>query len=97
MEWEWVLEEFDRKSGLLRNRYRLSGLADSDALTITGLDDLGDADLYNVPDASLSYLAARFGLTIIPSNSITFSAENRAVHPNTATTNALLNEIGNDR
>lgn len=64
---EWVLEEFDRKSGSLRGRYRLGGLSDSDALTILELDDLGEADLYDVPDASLSYLAARFDLTITPS------------------------------
>jgi hypothetical protein len=64
---EWVLEEFDRKSGSLRDRYRLSGLADSDAMTILELDELGDADLYDVSDACLSYLAGRFGLTIIPS------------------------------
>jgi len=64
---QWVLEEFDRKSGALQNRYRLSGLTDEDALAITGLAELGDADLYDVSEASLSHLARRFGLTVLPS------------------------------
>lgn len=80
---EWVLEEFDRKSGSLRARHRLSGLADSDALTILGLNELGDADLYDVSDASLSYLAARFGLTIIPSKFDYLLGRESAIRPGT--------------
>jgi hypothetical protein len=64
--WVWVLEEFDRVSGKLRSRRRLADLSDEEARLLVGLAELGDGDLYDLPNASLSELSARYGLKPLP-------------------------------
>ncbi|WP_446697341.1 DUF7683 domain-containing protein [Thermomonospora cellulosilytica] len=61
-----MLEGFDRKSGEFCVQHRLPGLSDEDARSLTGLPDLGDADLYDISETSLAEIAHRFGIKVFP-------------------------------
>ena len=65
-EWVWVLEAFDRGSGRFCSRHRLAGLTDAEARSLVGLADLGEGDLFDVPEVSLAELATRFRLKTLP-------------------------------
>ncbi|MFG2334080.1 hypothetical protein ACGFMM_31330 [Streptomyces sp. NPDC048604] len=65
----WVLEEFGRESGEFRSRQELPGLGDDEACALLELENpeqLGDGDLFDVPDAAVETLAHRFGLKTDP-------------------------------
>ena len=62
----WVLEEFYRGSGRYRGNHGLLGLSDDGARSLLGLSDLGDGDVFDLLDASLSKISLRFGLEVSP-------------------------------
>lgn len=64
--WVWLLEEFDRASGKFRSRHRLADLSDEEARSLVAPAELGNADLFDVPDSALAQLSTKYGLNLDP-------------------------------
>ena len=62
--WVWTLEQFEKSSGRLVRRLRIDSLADDDVLNLIDADELGVADLFDVPSRSLDELSRRTGFDL---------------------------------
>ena len=67
--WVWLLEEFDRASGKFRSRHKLANLSDEQARSLIAPAELGNADLFDVPDTALAQLSTRYSLNLDPKKS----------------------------
>ncbi|MGW5875277.1 hypothetical protein ACWFMI_01825 [Nocardiopsis terrae] len=68
-EWIWPLDEFDRVSGHFKEYHLLTALSDYDTRSLLELNDLGNGDVYDIPDSPLAEISARFDLKISPKDS----------------------------
>lgn len=64
--WVWQLDQFDSASGKYLGSTVLDQLSDQDVRDLLGLDELGEGDLYDLPEQALAVLARRFRMEISP-------------------------------
>ncbi len=62
--WIWLLEAFDRHAGRFHERLLLDGISDSEVLSLLGMRDLGDGDLFDLTDGAVMLLGARFNIPV---------------------------------
>ena len=62
--WIWLLEVFNRHTGDFHERFHLDGISDIEVLGLLGMKDLGDGDIYDLPEESVKILGARFRIHV---------------------------------